>query len=341
MRGGKVIFLAVILLILIGVGFFLNYPETGQQLLVELELATPVPKSYISSGILEAEVVHLGSEQGGRVMAFFVEEGEEVQKGEVIAQLDTSLLEVQRQAAQARYAAAMAQWELLGAGASPEDVAVAQAEVNLARIVLASALQALEDARALDDADPRREVQITIAQAQVDQAQADVEVAQSWLQALEDVPTESDLVVAQAAVDAALADLEKIEGQIAAMSIRSPTEGVILEQVILPGELALPGYPVVTVANLTVMNLTVYVAEDELNWVRLGETVEVRVDAYPDRGFTGGVVYIADQAEFTPRNVQTKEERTILVYAVKIRVDNPEEALKPGLPADAIFEVQP
>jgi len=215
------------------------------------------------------------------------------------------------------------------------------AVVVLAETVLEGANQALTDAEDLGAYIPTREELIEVARAQVTQAQAGVDRARAALAALEAGASESLLLPAQAAVDMALADLDEIDRQITNQAILSPIEGVVMEQLVLVGELALPGWPIVLVADLSEVELEVYIPEADLNWVQLDQHVVVRVDAYPERDFDGVVTSIADEAEFTPRNVQTPDERVILVYAVTIHLANPDEALKPGLPADAIFEVQP
>jgi HlyD family secretion protein len=119
--------------------------------------------------------------------------------------------------------------------------------------------------------------------------------------------------------------------------LAAPVGGIILERTIHAGELAAPGAPLLTLANLDEVTLTVYVPEAELGQVSLGQTVEVTVDAYED-AFTGQVSHIASRAEFTPKNVQTQEERVHMVFAVKIRLDNADHRLKPGMPADAAFQ---
>jgi len=103
------------------------------------------------------------------------------------------------------------------------------------------------------------------------------------------------------------------------------------------GELATPGIPLITLADLDQVILTVYVPESRLGQVRVGQRVEVRVDSFPDRVFIGRVVTIATEAEFIPRNIQTREERVNMVFAVKVVIPNPDHALKPGMPADAVI----
>ena len=101
--------------------------------------------------------------------------------------------------------------------------------------------------------------------------------------------------------------------------------------------MAAPGATLLTLGDLDEATLTVYVPEDKLGQVKIGQQVEVYVDSFPERTFIGTVVAIAQEAEFTPRNVQTKEERVNMVFAVEVNIPNPDHALKPGLPADAVI----
>ena len=341
MRGTTIVVLIIALIVLSTVAFFMINPEASQQLLVDLGLGTPPENTYTTSGVIEALMVSLGSEIGGRVEELPVAEGDQVLQGDTVAALSTDLLFSQRAVLQARYDAAQAQLEMLQAGVSDEDQTVALMLVVVAETVLDGANQAQADAEDLSTSIPTRDELIDVAKAQVTQAQAGVDRARAALAALEAGAGESLLQPAQAAVDAALANLDEIDRQIANQAIRSPIAGVVMEQLVLVGELALPGWPIVLVADLSEVELEVYIPEADLNWVHLDQHVVVRVDAYPERDFDGVVTSIANEAEFTPRNVQTPNERVILVYAVTIRLANPDEALKPGLPADAIFEVQP
>jgi multidrug resistance efflux pump len=146
------------------------------------------------------------------------------------------------------------------------------------------------------------------------------------------------MAVADAWVEEARAALGAIEAQIERMTIAAPIDGIVLEQTVHVGELAAPGVPLITLANLDVVELTVYVPEDQFDEVSLNQQVQIRVDSFPGQTFEGAVVRIADEAEFTPRGVQTREERVNLVFAVKIQIENPDHVLKPGMPADAVFE---
>ena len=142
---------------------------------------------------------------------------------------------------------------------------------------------------------------------------------------------------ASSAMDVAKAALDTAQIQFDNAVIKAPISGVILVKAIEPGELATIGTPIVTMADLSVVKLTVYLAEQNVGKVSLGEAVDVSVDAYPGRKFLGKITYISNQAEFTPKSIQTKEERTTQVFGIKIEILNPDQKLKPGMPADAEF----
>jgi len=138
--------------------------------------------------------------------------------------------------------------------------------------------------------------------------------------------------------ESAAAALEIAKNSYDNTDIKAPIAGVILVRAIEPGELANIGTPIATMADLSEVKLMVYIPEKDVGRVKLGQEVAVSVDSYPDEKFVGRVVYISDQAEFTPKVIQTKEERTTQVFGIKIKVPNPEMKLKPGMPADAEFK---
>jgi HlyD family secretion protein len=126
-----------------------------------------------------------------------------------------------------------------------------------------------------------------------------------------------------------------VDAQIARLTLTAPMDGIVTSRSAQVGETATAGMPLLTLANLDMVTLVIYVPTTRVGQVRLGHQVEVEVDSFPGRTFVGEVSNIAGEAEFTPRNVQTQEERVNLVYAVKVRIPNPDHELKPGLPADA------
>ena len=157
-------------------------------------------------------------------------------------------------------------------------------------------------------------------------------------QSLQAKVAESNVSQAEAGLKQAQAALSVIDVQLEKTIVKAPVDGIILARNIEMGETIAPNAVVLTVGQLENVNLTVYIPETEYGKVKLNEKVSIQVDSFPDETFTGTVVYISDQAEFTPRNVQTIEGRRTTVYAIKIDVPNPDLKLKPGMPADVTFE---
>ncbi len=162
-------------------------------------------------------------------------------------------------------------------------------------------------------------------------------MAQTQLEGLGIGATPEQIAAVEAQVGVARAALDLLEVQTEKLTLPAPISGLVLEMPAHVGELAVPGAPLATLADLENMTLTVYVPEDEIGMVQIGQPVSVTVDAYPDRTFPGTVGFIASQAEFTPKNVQTREERVNMVFAVKVKLPNDDHALKPGMPADAVI----
>jgi HlyD family secretion protein len=142
---------------------------------------------------------------------------------------------------------------------------------------------------------------------------------------------------AQLAIPQAQASLDLIDAQIAKLTVTAPADGVILTRSIQPGEVLPMGASALQLARLDNLTITVYVPEDRYGELSLGQAATVRVDSFPDTSFTAVITHIADEAEFTPRNVQTVEGRSSTVYAIRLQVEDPEGKLRPGMPADVTF----
>jgi HlyD family secretion protein len=158
------------------------------------------------------------------------------------------------------------------------------------------------------------------------------------LQKLQRFARPQELAAAKARVDQAKASADLFRQYLADATILAPVSGTVTEKPVEEGELISVGTVVVTIARLEQMNLMIYVNENELGKVKLGGKADVVIDTYPDRTFPGKVIFISPIAEFTPKNVQTKEDRTKLVFGVKLEVDNKEGILKSGMPADAYVQ---
>ncbi len=181
------------------------------------------------------------------------------------------------------------------------------------------------------------EAQVNAAKSQYEVATAGVEVAQAYVDGLRIGATPEQIAAVDAQVEIARAALMVLEVQLEQLTLEAPIGGLVLARPVHLGEVALPGAPLVTLADLDHVTLTIYVPEDQLGKVQIGQPVTVTVDAYPSRTFAGMVTFISSEAEFTPKNVQTREERVNMVFAVKVALPNSDRALKPGMPADAVL----
>jgi multidrug resistance efflux pump len=159
-----------------------------------------------------------------------------------------------------------------------------------------------------------------------------VAAAQAILNQAAAAADQAHLAVAQAEASLAL-----IDTQIAKLTVIAPADGVVLTCTIQPGEVVPAGASAITLGRLDNLTITVYVPEDRYGELSLGQSATVSVDSFPGETFTATIVHIADQAEFTPRNVQTVEGRTSTVFAIRLKVEDPEGRLKPGMPADVVF----
>jgi HlyD family secretion protein len=293
-----------------------------------------------ASGHIEATEVRLAAKAGGRLVEAPFQEGDAVRAGEVVARFETVDLSHQLEGARAEVDGADARLRLLLAGTRSEDLrraddqlGQAQSELDAARRDVAR-LEGLADRgtateKARDDARTRRDV-----------AERGVAAARAELDKLIAGPRRQEIEAARAQHAAAAARVKAIEQQLTDTTVIAPRDGVVTERAAEPGEVLPAGATLAVLTDVGKPWLNVWIDEPSLASVHLGDTAEVRVDG-SDRSFEGTVSFISPVAEFTPKNVQTPEERAKLVFRVKIALDNPEGVFKPGMPADAYFGGSP
>ncbi len=307
-----------------------------------------------ASGSIEANEIILSTLSGGKVIEVYFVEGQNTSRGDLLLRLDDRPLQAQRNAsvanvdqATAAQAAAQAQLDMGLAGPRSEEIAAAEGAVRAAAAqvdIARAGLEAVESAIALElGPNTPTEHDLAAAEAQIEMAEGHLEQAQAQLVMISTGATiyehailEAHVEQASAALAAAEAALQSIDIEIENASVYSPIDGVIIQRLINPGEIAAPAAALFLIADLGELTLTVFVPEAELGKVELGQRTNVSVDAY-EQIFEGVVTHIASSAEFTPRNVQTQEERVHMVFAVKVRLDNADGLLRPGMPADATF----
>jgi len=221
-----------------------------------------------------------------------------------------------------------------------ERVQAAQAQVEAAKSQVQAARATLQLLLHIRESPVSLDTQVRGAESQAQVAKAGVEVAKAGLALAKAGPRDEEVEMAAAQVEQAEAAVAQVQAQLEKQTLRAPAGGVVSNLLVHEGEVVLPGSAVATLADLDVVELVIYVPESKIGWVRVGQPAEVTVDSFPGRVFAGQVSYISQEAEFTPRNVQTEEERVKTVFAVKIRLPNPDGSLKSGMPADAVIHVR-
>ncbi len=299
-------------------------------------------KNRISaSGTIEAVEVTISSKLSGQVEKVNVREGDNIKAGEMLAVIDSSSLGIQLEQAEAGTELAEAQLELVLKGARAEDIRQAEEALKQAEANLAVAEQDWQRLRTLAERESATQKQRDDAEARYKVAFAQHETAKQALEKARKLARPEEIRAARARLNQASAARDLIKKSIADSTILSPISGIVTHKIVEAGEFVVPGSPILTVADLANVHLEIYVPEKELGRIRLGQSAEVKIDSFPDGVFTGKVIFISPEAEFTPKNVQTKEERVKLVFRVKIEIPNPEYILKPGMPADAVLRIEP
>ena len=326
--------------------------------------ADPFPDGLIqANGRIEGDRVLAASKFSGRVVELHVREGSEVMAGDIVARLDDAQLSAQVAQAQAametqaaRLQAARTTLHVLERNV-PLEIESARSEVSRAKAALAAAeaseRQAGKDAARMSalhvvgTLDAQRSEQaaltwkvaraeLTAAHAALSQAKNGLTDAQLGQQRIEARRAESKALEAQ--LDQAHGALAEVTSTLDDLSIPAPASGVVTTRIVDLGEVIAPGFPLFEIVDLDHLYLKVYVPEKEIGKVRRGLPARIYTDAFPDEPFPATVRYIASRAEFTPKEVQTPDERVKLVYALKLYLDeNPGHRLTPGLPADAVI----
>lgn len=276
------------------------------------------------SGTIEVDEVHIAPRTGGRVVRLLAQEGDALTSGQTVAELAAPELRAQRE----RQAAQLAELE---AGPRPEEIAAGKAEweAQTAQLDLARL-----EARRADELFAQK----AISSTEHDRAQSAVQTLEKSVAAAK---ARYDLLLAGTRPErlaAARAELAQTDALLAELTVAAPTNCVLETLSVKVGDVLPPNREVATLLLMDHLWVRVFVPEPWLGRIKLGESATVRVDAFPGRDFPGTVEQIARAAEFTPRNVQTTEERVKQVFGVKVRLDNASGDLRAGMAADVTFE---
>ena len=292
-----------------------------------------------ASGNIESTDVVVSSKVTGQIDKLLKDEGDKVNAGDTIMIIDHENLEIQLRQTIAGYDAASAQYEMLKKGARQEDIKQVEEQLKQAQVNFDLAQKDKERMTNLYNSQTITRKQYDDVIARFDITQAQLTSAKENYTKIKNFARPEELKQAEANVNGKLASVDLLKKQIRDSYVISPIDGFIVKKFVEMGETVSMMSSLFKVSDLSNIDLVIYVSEEELGKVKLGETADVTTDSYPDKNYEGKVIYISPEAEFTPKNIQTKDERTKLVFAVKIRVDNPEFELKSGMPADAVIHL--
>ncbi|MBN1614880.1 MAG: efflux RND transporter periplasmic adaptor subunit [Deltaproteobacteria bacterium] len=298
------------------------------------------------SGTIEAKDANIAFQVSGRVSGVPVREGEKVRKDQVLAELDRQEFQARLDQAKATLERAIRGREQLESLLAlyqttlPADVDRAEAGLKNAGDVLAEARKNYERyeqlfSRGVVAERDRDAVKLhyETARSRLAESEALLRQAKGNLRRIE--ATRRDIEAAGAQIDAARAALDQATIQMQYTTLRAPFDGVITSRNLEPGEVVAPTREVLTLADLSRVDLKIFVGETEIGTVKPGQKAEVRIDTFPGKTFDGLVSFVSPEGEFTPKIIQTRKERVKLVYLVKITIPNPNLELKSGMPADA------
>ena len=288
------------------------------------------------SGNIEVTDVDVSFKIPGRVMQRAVDEGMAVSAGQFIARLDSADLENEVGLREAEHQAVAAVLKELSAGSRPQEIARARAALAGAQAETDRLSREFIRAKALHARDVISRQELERAQAAFEISEERRKEARESLLLVEEGARREQIDQARARVRQAKEALELARTRLSYATITSPLAGVVLSKNAEPGDYVAAGTPVVTVGDLADVWLRAYIEETELGRVKLGQQVDVTTDTYPGKTYAGRISFIAPQAEFTPKSVQTRKERVKLVYRIKVVIANPSMELKPGMPADGV-----
>jgi HlyD family secretion protein len=289
------------------------------------------------SGTVEVNPVKIMPLIGGRILELNLTEGDKVTEGDLLARIDCTELELQLKQAEAAVKGANAQLQLIEEGARKEDIRWMRQVIKQAKIQNGKLEKDLDvfgplvkggamSQKEYDDLTTAK----SMAEAKLAEAQ------QQYIKMIKGARPE-EVEAALSLVEQAEAMVNVIKQKQTYCTITAPASGTVMHRLAEPGEAAAPGIPLGVVADLSRVKVKGYIAEAELGHVRLGGAAHVYIDSHPGKPLKGKITYISDEAEFTPKNIQTRDERVKTVYEVQVSLDNSAGLLKSGMPADIVI----
>ncbi|RKD31235.1 HlyD family secretion protein [Thermohalobacter berrensis] len=305
-------------------------------------------KKLVYTGFVEAEEINIPSEIGGVIKRVLVKEGQNIEKGTTIAEIDTTSLEIQLKQLKAQLKSAKAQLEELKEGTRSEEIDLARTNLENAKVVLDGAkknyeyrLERLEKIEKMYKENGASEQQVKDAKALVDEAYTKMKSAEknyysakSRLDLLLKGPRGQKIKAAEGKVEGIIAQIELLEYQISKGKIKSPINGTVENINFNKGELIPKGGNIASVIDLDNLWVKVYIPEKYLHRVSLGDELNLYSNHLKDEEIKGKIIYISNEAEFTPKNVESKENKEEMVFEVKVEINDKKRVLKPGMLVD-------
>lgn len=278
-----------------------------------------------ATGTIEATEITVSAQVGGQTKYIIADEGQLVQVGDTLLIIDKTDWQYQLEQTRGGYEMAEAQYRLALKGAREEDVIQSEANYKNAK----------DDLKRMEELYRAK----SISEKQLDDARTRFTVSQQMWEKMKRGSRQEEIDAARARRDQTKAQMASLQKKVNDCVVISPIAGTITKRYIEQGELASTGMALYRISNLSSMDITIYVSESDLPKIKLNQKANVSIDAFKTKDFEGKVTFISSTAEFTPKNIQTKDERTKLVFSVKVKVPNPDGTLKAGLPADIILQV--
>jgi len=286
------------------------------------------------SGNVEVTECNTGFKVSGRIITLKVDEGARVKEGDLLAELSSDDIKALVDQTRASLEETQVKLQELKAGSRPQEIVKARADSASLEAELVKARKDFERARTLYENGAVSASRLDAATSVYEASLGQLKSARQQQSLIEEGPRTEDIKAAELRVKQLKALVANTEARLEDTRLYAPISGVVFRKNFELGGIVQPGAAVFTVGDLDRPWVKVYVKEDKLGLVKLGQKAKVTVDTYKDRAYDGTVTFISSDAEFTPKNVQTQEERVKLVFGVKVTVTNKDQELKPGMPAD-------
>jgi len=333
----KIVIITVLLVILVGATIFLHFEN--------------MEKPLTANGTIEATEIKVCSEIGGTLKKIYIQEGDSVKPGDILAEIDDEQYKINLESAQAQLKESKASLSEVEAGARNQELTAARNEIQRIKAQLSAAEKTLafeqknlnrfnvlyKQGSITKNELEAQELKLKTAEETLNSLQAQINAAKARLSLLEAGARSETFDKLSSGVEMASLKVRMAKLNLAKTKIKAPSSGTVISRNFEIGEVIPPGVEVVTLLDTKNLWLNSYVPEDQLDKVRKDQLVNLMVDAYPGDIFKGKVEFISPKPEFTPRSLQTKKDRVNLVFRVKIRVINGREKLLPGMPVDVIF----